>query len=88
LSRNGQQDPGVWTCICGRQVPARFEECHCGVTRKQALAAAKAGQPAPRPPLTLLGLALRLGGVVFVPLVGRHGWSEGDPLDGTRTRRS
>jgi len=29
-----------------------------------------------------------LGGVVFVPLVGRHGWSEGDPLDGTRTRRS
>ena len=24
-----------------------------------------------------------LGGVVFVPLVGRHGWSEGDTLDGT-----
>ena len=39
------------------------------MTRKQALAAAKAGQPAPRPPLTLLGLALRLGGVVFVIVV-------------------
>jgi hypothetical protein len=42
-------------------VPARFGECHCGVTRAQALAAARADEPPPRPPLTLFGLAWRLG---------------------------
>ena len=68
VSQSGQ-DAGVWRCPCGRQVPARFDECHCGVSRAQALAAAKAGEPDPRKPLTLLGLSLRLGAAASVIVV-------------------
>jgi len=70
LSRNGLQDASTWRCICGRQVPARMGECHCGVTRDQALAAAKADQPEPPKPLTLLGLSLRLGAAAAVVVLG------------------
>ena len=65
-----RSDGGVWSCTCGRQVPARFDECHCGVTRAQALAVARADAPPPRKPLTMFGLAWRLGGAAIVLLVG------------------
>jgi hypothetical protein len=38
----------TWTCTCGRRVPARISECHCGTTRAQAEAAASRAPAAPR----------------------------------------
>jgi hypothetical protein len=39
----------TWTCPCGRRVPARITECHCGTTRAQAEAAAVRAPAAFRP---------------------------------------
>lgn len=36
----------TWQCPqCGRRVPNRAEECHCGMTRRAALAAAQSAAP-------------------------------------------
>ena len=47
-----------------------MEECHCGVTRGQALAAARASQPEARKPLTLPAIALRVGAAVALVITG------------------
>jgi hypothetical protein len=41
--------PVTWTCpSCGRRVPTRVAECHCGVQRDEALRTARSAA-APRP---------------------------------------
>jgi hypothetical protein len=40
----------TWPCPqCGRRVPNRAQECHCGMTRQAALAAAPRGAEGPAP---------------------------------------
>jgi hypothetical protein len=76
----------TWACPnCGRRVPNRVSQCHCGTTRedalRQAAAAGAAAEPSPKPRARLPGPAFRwaaLGrdikaliiGIVIVALLG------------------
>lgn len=55
----------TWLCPnCGRRVPNRVSQCHCGTTREDALRQAAAGaavSPSARPRAARRGPPIRLG---------------------------
>jgi len=62
----------TWQCSCGRKVPARFDQCHCGITRDQQSRATGSDDVATKE-MSLLGLALRAGAVAAVAVLA-SGW--------------
>ena len=76
----------TWACPnCGRRVPNRISQCHCGTTRedalRQAAAAGAAATPSPKPRARRTGPPIRWGalgwdikalliGIVVVALLG------------------
>jgi hypothetical protein len=81
----GSMPSVTWPCPnCGRRVPNRVEQCHCGTTREDALRQAAAGaavRPTGAPRAARRGAPIRLGpltwdlkalliGIALVALLG------------------